>query len=115
MRLRAADRGVKVRLIVDDFMVEADRGFHAKSMVVDEKISVVATFNLDPRSANLNTECITIVHDPIISAKLSRVIAKELEIENAWHVKKDFNPDKEAGRGKRINLWFRGVVHKSIL
>ncbi len=33
-------------------------GLHAKSMVVDKNITVIGTFNLDPRSANLNTECI---------------------------------------------------------
>jgi len=90
-------------------------GLHAKSMVVDEEISVVGTFNLDPRSANLNTECICIIHDSTISGKLFRVMAKELESENAWHVTKDFNPDEEAGSGKRINLWFKRVVPKSIL
>jgi len=90
-------------------------GLHAKSMVVDEEISFVGTFNLDPRSANLNTECISIIHDSTISEKLFRVMAKELESENARHVTKDFNPDEEAGSGKRINLWFKRVVPKSIL
>jgi len=33
-------------------------GLHAKSMVIDNEITVIGTFNLDPRSANLNTECI---------------------------------------------------------
>jgi phosphatidylserine/phosphatidylglycerophosphate/cardiolipin synthase-like enzyme len=33
-------------------------GLHAKSMVIDGKITVIGTFNLDPRSANLNTECV---------------------------------------------------------
>jgi len=30
-------------------------GLHAKSMVIDKQIAVIGTFNLDPRSANLNT------------------------------------------------------------
>jgi len=37
-------------------------GLHAKSMVIDDNITVIGTFNLDPRSANLNTECFTIIH-----------------------------------------------------
>jgi phosphatidylserine/phosphatidylglycerophosphate/cardiolipin synthase-like enzyme len=32
-------------------------------MVVDDETAVIATFNLDPRSANLNTECLTIIRD----------------------------------------------------
>ncbi len=38
-------------------------GLHAKSMVVDERIAVIGTFNLDPRSANLNTECFAVIRD----------------------------------------------------
>ncbi|MEJ2109096.1 MAG: phospholipase D family protein [Acidobacteriota bacterium] len=90
-------------------------GLHAKSMVVDEAVSVVGTFNLDPRSANLNTECVCIIRDPIVSEKLFKVMAEELKPQNAWHVSKDYNPDKEAGTGKRIKVWFRGIVPKSIL
>lgn len=90
-------------------------GLHAKSMVVDESISVVGTFNLDPRSANLNTECICIIRDPGLSAKLARIMTRELEPENAWHVTMDFNPDTEAGVGKRARSWFRCIVPKSIL
>ena len=36
-------------------------GLHAKSMVIDDDITVIGTFNLDPRSANLNTESIIII------------------------------------------------------
>ena len=35
---------------------------HAKSMVIDSKITAIGTFNLDPRSANLNTECVAIIY-----------------------------------------------------
>ena len=43
-------------------------GLHAKSMIIDKKITVIGTFNLDPRSANLNTECIVVVksNNPIL-------------------------------------------------
>jgi putative cardiolipin synthase len=37
---------------------------HAKSMVIDGKIVYSGTFNLDPRSENLNTEVGVIVRDP---------------------------------------------------
>ena len=38
-------------------------GLHAKSMVVDDHIAVIGTFNLDPRSANLNTECFAVIRN----------------------------------------------------
>ncbi len=90
-------------------------GLHAKSMVIDKKIAIIGTFNLDPRSANLNTECMAIIHDETVAANLFNTMSKELKPENAWHTTNDFNPDSEAGFGKRFQLWLRGVVPKSIL
>lgn len=90
-------------------------GLHAKSMAVDDDISVIGTFNLDPRSANLNTECITIIKDYQVNMDLKGIMKKELLPENAWKVTKDFNPDKKAGFGKRMKAWTRGIVPTSIL
>lgn len=90
-------------------------GLHAKSMVIDQEISVIGTFNLDPRSANLNTECITIIHDGPIGQQLFQTMTEEMKEENAWKITSAFNPDNEASTGKRFQLWLRGVVPKSIL
>ena len=90
-------------------------GLHAKSMVVDQNVAVIGTFNLDPRSANLNTECIAVLKDSTIAINLFNTMKKELEPENAWQTTVDFNPDSYAGRAKRFQLWLRGVVPKSIL
>ncbi|MDH5368133.1 MAG: phospholipase D family protein [Cyclobacteriaceae bacterium] len=90
-------------------------GLHAKSMTIDHEIAVIGTFNLDPRSANLNTECIAIIHDVSIATKLHDTMAEELKPENAWRITSDFNPDNEADNAKRFQLWLRGVVPKSIL
>lgn len=90
-------------------------GLHAKSMVIDKEVAVIGTFNLDPRSANLNTECIAVVRDSTIATDLFNTMAVELKAENAWQTTMDFNPDSNATRGKRFQLWLRGVVPKSIL
>ena len=90
-------------------------GLHAKSMVVDDSISVIGTFNLDPRSANLNTECITILHAPVINAKMKQIMQEEQEPQNAWHAIKGSNPDNEASRWKRFKAWTKGVVPVAIL
>ncbi|MEO9485100.1 MAG: phospholipase D family protein [Ekhidna sp.] len=90
-------------------------GLHAKSMVVDDEIAIIGTFNLDPRSANLNTECIAIIRDSTIATNLSNTMLIELQPENAWQTTTEFNPDEYASRSKRFQLWLRGVVPKSIL
>jgi phosphatidylserine/phosphatidylglycerophosphate/cardiolipin synthase-like enzyme len=90
-------------------------GLHAKSMVVDSAIAVIGTFNLDPRSANLNTECIAIIHDSVIAGDLQKAIEDDRKPENAWKTTADFNPDKYAGRKKQFKAWLRGVVPKGVL
>jgi phosphatidylserine/phosphatidylglycerophosphate/cardiolipin synthase-like enzyme len=44
-------------------------------MVIDEMTTVIGTFNLDSRSANLNTECIVVVR----SEKISEGVLKGME------------------------------------
>jgi len=90
-------------------------GLHAKSMVVDNKVSVIGTFNLDPRSANLNTECVTVIHDLTIARALSAAMQEDRKPENAWETTLDSNPDEFAGWTKRTKTWFRRLVPKAIL
>lgn len=90
-------------------------GLHAKSMVIDQRIAVIGTFNLDPRSANLNTECMAVIYDNNVAKKLQQAIEVDMQSENAWQTTLTFNPDAEAGWSKRFKVWLRGVVPKSIL
>lgn len=90
-------------------------GLHAKSMVIDESIAVIGTFNLDPRSANLNTECLAVVRDARVAGNLQHAMDVDMQPENAWHTTASFNPDSVVGIGKRVKVWFRGIVPKSVL
>jgi cardiolipin synthase C len=90
-------------------------GLHAKSMVIDGLITVVGTFNLDPRSANLNTECITIIYDKQISTHVLAGMEVEFQTENSWQTTSTFNPDAEAGVKKRVKTFTRKVIPKDIL
>ncbi len=90
-------------------------GLHAKSIVIDQDIAVIGTFNLDPRSANLNTECVAIIYDDKIARKLFDAMDEDMKSENAWKTTLSFNPDGKAGSLKQFKVWLRGVVPKSIL
>lgn len=57
---------------------------HAKSMVVDDRVSFVGSYNLDPRSENLNTEAGLLVEDPAFAAELRAYIERDLRPENSW-------------------------------
>jgi putative cardiolipin synthase len=53
---------------------------HAKSMVIDDRITVIATFNLDPRSATINTESFIVIPSVEIAkeVKTRRIVLKSI-------------------------------------
>jgi len=90
-------------------------GLHAKSMVVDGKITVIGTFNLDPRSANLNTECLAIIYSTKVAGDVLKGMEEEFKPENSWRTTLESNPDSIAGLKKQIKTWTRKLVPKDIL
>lgn len=113
------DAAIRRQLITAEKQKRADYvpvfGLHAKSMVVDGRTVVIGTFNLDPRSANLNTECVAIMQSRPMAAQVEALMLEELAPENAWHTTADWNPDGEAGWGKQFRCWLRGVVPAAVL
>ncbi|WP_104040698.1 phospholipase D family protein [Vibrio hyugaensis] len=88
---------------------------HAKSMTIDGKIAVIGTYNFDPRSANLNTESITVVSSEAITQSMDKSFAEEIKPENAWQITKEFNPDDKEPLTKRLRVQIRRIVPKDIL
>jgi cardiolipin synthase A/B len=98
----AAARGVDVRIIVpaegDSKLVTAaastfadevaaqgvqvfeyqERMIHAKTMVVDDELSVVGTANMDNRSFRLNFEVIAAIYDRDVTAQLAAMFCEDL-------------------------------------
>lgn len=90
-------------------------GLHAKSMVIDGKITIIGTFNLDPRSANLNTECVTVIRSEKIAEQVLRGMEIEFGADNSWETTQVFNPDSVASRNKRMKTWSVKMIPKGIL
>ncbi len=57
---------------------------HAKSLVVDDRVAFVGSYNLDPRSENLNTEVGLLVHDEAFAVALRDEIERDMRPENSW-------------------------------
>ncbi|MCX6955966.1 MAG: phospholipase D-like domain-containing protein, partial [Verrucomicrobia bacterium] len=57
---------------------------HAKSLVVDGRLAFVGSYNLDPRSENLNTEVGLLVEDEAFARELQAQIARDMRAENSW-------------------------------
>lgn len=90
-------------------------GLHAKSMVVDGNVAVIGTFNLDPRSANLNTECFATIRSASVAGGVWLGMEEEFKPENSWETTLEYNPDSEVSVSKSIKTWTRKVIPKSIL
>lgn len=67
---------------------------HAKSFVIDNDFVWVGSFNIDPRSFNLNTESALIIEDRSIANAVQEDILKDLAPQNSWTV----------GRCKKVSL-----------
>lgn len=61
---------------------------HAKTYVVDEDITWVGSFNLDPRSVHLNTETALIVWDKAFAQEVKQSIQRDIQPQNSWTVGK---------------------------
>lgn len=113
------DAAERIKIMTGELQETLDHkpifGLHAKSMVVDGKVTVIGTFNLDPRSANLNTECITIIYSKKVASNVQIGMEEEFKAENSWETTLEFNPDSEVTNLKRVKTWTRKILPKNIL
>jgi putative cardiolipin synthase len=79
---------------------------HAKSLVIDNQITYIGTFNFDPRSANLNTEVGVIINDAKIAHQVAQEIRRDMLPENSWNATETVD-QQDAGFFKRlkVDLW----------
>src|SRR6185295_6197007 len=64
-------------------------GLHAKAMVVDRRYVVVGSYNLDPRSADINTELALLVDSPRFAEMIAEFFEEGVKPENSYHVTLD--------------------------
>ena len=57
---------------------------HAKSAVIDGRVVLVGSYNIDPRSENLNTEVMSVADDAEVARTLLRSIGQHAD--NAWKI-----------------------------
>jgi len=62
-------------------------GLHSKTAVIDGRYAFVGSMNLDPRSAEINTEMGIFVDSPELAEDLGSIIRRDMSPENAWQLK----------------------------
>lgn len=78
---------------------------HAKTLVVDGESTYIGTFNLDPRSENLNKEVGVVVRDPVFARRVQTAIEEDMLPANSWNATEE--PDQYVPLTKRgkVRLW----------
>lgn len=59
---------------------------HTKALVIDEKKAFVGSFNLDPRSADINSEIGIMIESPVFARQLKAFLDEGVREENAYRV-----------------------------
>ncbi len=78
---------------------------HAKTMVVDPGVVFIGTYNLDPRSENLNTEVGVVIRDARTAEMVADAITTDMLPGNSWNAATEA-PDSHAPFLKRLKVWF---------
>ena len=76
---------------------------HAKSAVIDGRIVLVGSYNIDPRSENLNTEVMTVVDDESVATEVLGAIG--VHAENAWRVASRHDRSMRWPRSLSLRVW----------
>jgi phosphatidylserine/phosphatidylglycerophosphate/cardiolipin synthase-like enzyme len=98
-RRRVARAGIDIR----EF--KGPDSLHAKSIVIDDRIALVGSYNIDPRSENLNNEMMCVADDP----ETARVLLDSIDahIRNSWHVDIDGRTGEQfpGERSRSFRAW----------
>jgi len=81
------------KLGVEIYEYKGPQYLHAKSAIFDDSLALVGSYNMDPRSAYINTELVFIIDDKNVVSKLASII----EEDKANSVKVITTPDFPGG------------------
>jgi len=98
------------RMMRDGIDLREYRGpdtLHAKTLVIDGRTVLVGSYNIDPRSQNLNSEVMCAAEDETIAQQLLASINRH--IDNAWSVTVAERPSL-APRAWRFRAWAARLV-----
>jgi len=84
-----ADSGV----IQKTWSGDSTAGLHTKALVFDDESLFIGSFNLDPRSANINTEAGLYVESPELAAQLLAYMDEGVKPENSCRLMLDDDGD----------------------
>jgi putative cardiolipin synthase len=108
-RPRLVESGVELHELINRpaHLSPTDPGkrLHTKAVVFDRRKVFVGTFNLDPRSSDLNTEIGLLVDSPAVAREVAGIIERGMKPDTSWRVTL-CQPEKSPVRCRRGQiLW----------
>lgn len=76
---------------------EHETSLHAKVMVIDRRLAWIGSFNMDPRSARLNTEVGVMVESASLAAELAGHVEADCAPAHAWRLALEPDPSGAPG------------------
>ena len=68
---------------------DAHAGLHTKAMVIDDRVAVIGSYNMDPRSRVWNSEIALVVENRDFAAEVLAEMARDFAPEAAWRLSLD--------------------------
>ena len=78
---------------VDDRIADSHAGLHAKAFVVDERLTMIGSYNMDPRSRIWNSEIGLLIDSEEFAASVLKVMETNLDPVNSYRVTLDEDGD----------------------
>ena len=110
----------------DSAIGESRASLHTKALVVDGRIAYVGSFNMDPRSARINTEGGVVIDDPGFAAQVRAQYERAIDPARSWRVAleggqlrwhdvRDGRPvvstgEPQANTGRKLMAWLFRVL-----
>ena len=73
--------------------VDSKAALHTKAMVIDRKAVYIGSFNLDPRSSDINTEATIYIENPELAEQVIAYMDEGVRPENSYRVLLDEDDD----------------------
>lgn len=80
------DAALREHFEANDKDHEVPAGIHTKSFILDEQQALIGSFNLDPRSRDLNSEIGLVVSDEAFAGEVFEVMAQDFHPENSYRL-----------------------------
>jgi putative cardiolipin synthase len=110
----------------DSALGESRASLHTKALVVDVRFAYVGSFNMDPRSARINTEGGVVIDDPVFAAQVRAQYERAIDPARSWRVEleggqlrwhdvRDGQPvvstgEPQADTGRKVMSWLFRIL-----